>query len=360
MAAETMLAVRTYGPRDYRVEEVPVPVAGPGEVVIEVGACGICASDMKCWLGGELFWGKPGGRGFVDAGAIAGHEYGGVVVGLGAGAAERHGVQIGDRVVAEQIVPCNECRFCRSNQYWMCQRHHIFGFKHDAPGGMAQYNRYPANALVHKVPASLSDGEVAYIEPAACAWHAVDRGQIKPGDTVAICGVGNIGLCMVQIAKLSEPGRLIALDTKPYRLDLARQLGADVAIDVSREDAVQTVRDLTDGYGCDVYIEASGNPAAVQQGLEMLRKLGTFVEFSVFNEPATINWTIIGDGKELTIHGSHLGPFCYPKTIAAIADGRLNVKPLVAESFPVTEFEGAMAASLSGDGMKNLILPVPV
>lgn len=357
MSADTMLAVRTYGPRDYRIEEVPVPAPGPGEVLIEVGACGICASDMKCWLGGELFWGKPGQRGYADPGVIAGHEYGGVVVALGDGASERHGVKLGDRVVAEQIVPCNECRFCQNNQYWMCQRHAIFGFKTETHGGMATYNLYPANALVHKLPATLSEAEAAYIEPAACAWHAVDRGEIKPGDTVVICGAGNIGLCMVQIARLSKPGQLIALDTKPFRLELARQLGADITIDVSHTDAVQQVRELTGGYGCDVYIEASGNPAAIQQGLDMIRKLGTYVEFSVFNEPATINWTIIGDTKELTIHGSHLGPFCYPKTIQAITDGRLKVAPLVADVFPLTDFSAAMQASLSGRGLKNLIIP---
>ncbi|HET7092386.1 MAG TPA: zinc-binding dehydrogenase, partial [Thermomicrobiales bacterium] len=117
------------------------------------------------------------------------------------------------------------------------------------------------------------------------------------------------------------------------------------------------VRSLTDGYGCDVYIEASGNPAGIAQGLQMIRKLGTFVEFSVFNEPANVNWTIVGDTKELTIHGSHLGPYCYPKTIEAIADGRIDVKPLIADSYPVTDFQRAMEASLSGGVLKNLIVP---
>jgi threonine dehydrogenase-like Zn-dependent dehydrogenase len=240
----------------------------------------------------------------------------------------------------------------------MCERHWIFGFKRYTNGGMARYNLFPANSIVHKVPDSLSDGEAAYIEPMACAWHAVDRGEIKPGDTVVICGVGNIGLCMLQIAKLRQPGQLVALDTKPYRLELARQFGADVVIDVTQEDAVQKVRDLTEGYGCDVYIEASGNPAGVIQGLEMIRKLGTFVEFSVFNEPVTVNWTIIGDTKELNIHGSHLGPYCYPKTIAAIADGRLDVKPLIAEAYPLTSFHEAMESSLSGGVLKNILVPV--
>ncbi len=354
----TMRAVVTHGPRDYRIEEVPVPDVGPGEVLIEVGAVGICASDMKCFLGGELFWGKEGKPGYVAAPAIAGHEYAGRVVALGEDADERHGVQLGDRVVAEQIVPCGECHFCRNGQYWMCRRHWIFGFKEALPGGMAKYNRFPAEALVHRLPESLSDGEAAYIEPMACAWHAVDRGDIKRGDTVVICGVGNIGLCMLQIAKLRGPGRLVALDTKPYRLDLARQFGADETINVLEEDAVQRVLGMTDDYGCDVYIEASGNPAGVAQGLAMIRKLGTFVEFSVFNEPATVNWTVIGDTKELNIHGSHLGPYCYPKVIDALVTGQVDVKPLLASSFQLTDFDRAMEASLSGDVLKNLVVPV--
>jgi erythritol/L-threitol dehydrogenase len=353
----TMQAVMTHGPRDYRVEEQPVPEPGPGELLIEVDAVGICASDMKCWLGGALFWGEDGRGGFVEAPCVAGHEYAGRVVALGEGAAARHSVREGDRVVAEQIVPCNECRYCRDGTYWMCQRHWIFGFKRQTNGGMAKYNRFPADALVHKVPDSLSPGEAAYIEPMACAWHAVDRGEIEPGDTVVVAGVGNIGLCMLQIAKLRQPGRLIALDTKPYRLELARQLGADEAIDVSGGDAVHRVLDLTDGYGCDVYIEATGHPSGVSQGLQMIRKLGTFVEFSVFNEPATVNWTVIGDSKELNIHGSHLGPGGYAPSIRALADGSVTVKPLLAESFPLSQFDRAMEAALSGDVLKTLVVP---
>ncbi|MDQ3540005.1 MAG: alcohol dehydrogenase catalytic domain-containing protein, partial [Chloroflexota bacterium] len=193
--AETMLAVVTHGPRDYRVEEMPVPHPRRGELIIEVGAIGICASDMKCWLGGSLFWGDDGSGGFVKGPCIAGHEYGGRIVAMGDGAEAHWNVREGDRIVAEQIVPCNECRYCRDGHYWMCQRHWIFGFKRQTHGGMARFNRIPAQAIVHRVPDALSDGEAAYIEPMACAWHAVDRGEIQEGDTVVIGGVGNIGLC---------------------------------------------------------------------------------------------------------------------------------------------------------------------
>lgn len=355
---EMMTAVTTHGPKDYRVGSVPVPVPGFGEILIEVEACGICASDMKCWLGGELFWGKDGSGGYVEGPCVAGHEFAGRIVSMGDGAAERTGLSPGARIVAEQIVPCNDCRFCLSGDYWMCMRHHIFGFKHQLNGGMAKYCLYPYGSLIHRVPDSLTAGEAAYIEPASCAWHAVDRGEIREGDTVVICGVGNIGLCMIQIARMFKPSRVIAVDTKEYRLDLARQLGADIALNVTSDDVIANVRDLTDGYGCDVFIEASGNPAGVEQGLQMIRKLGTFVEFSVFNEPATINWTIIGDSKELTIHGSHLGPNCYPKTIAAIADGTLNVKPLLADAYSLDRFAEAMESSLSGTVLKNMLIPV--
>src|SRR5579871_1261108 len=126
--AEMMLAVVCYAAHDYRVEEVPKPQAGPGEVVIKMIASGICASDMKCFAGGLLFWGEHGNDGYVWPPCIAGHEFGGTVVALGEGAAEKHGIQIGDRVVAEQIIPCWNCRYCKRGQYWMCQTHHIFGF----------------------------------------------------------------------------------------------------------------------------------------------------------------------------------------------------------------------------------------
>ena len=102
---ETMQVIRAHGPRDYRIEEIAVPSPGPGEVLIQVDACGICASDMKCYTGGELFWGVNGSGGYCEPPAVAGHEFAGHVVALGEGAAGKHGVQIGDRVIAEQIIP---------------------------------------------------------------------------------------------------------------------------------------------------------------------------------------------------------------------------------------------------------------
>jgi erythritol/L-threitol dehydrogenase len=353
MSTEAMQAVVCHAPYDYRVEELPRPQPGPGELLVKVGSTGICASDMKCFTGGELFWKTTGWH--CEAPVVPGHEFAGVVAELGEGAAERHDVRVGDHAIAEQIVPCDRCRFCKSGAYWMCEPHVTFGFNRD--GGMAEYMLFPANARVHRIADSISKQQAAYIEPLACAMHAIDRGEIAPGDTVVIGGTGNIGLCALQAAKRFNPGQMIALDTNPARLELALRLGADVAINPLEEDAPARVKALTDGYGCDVYVEMSGSGKAPQQGLDMIRRLGTLVAFSVLNEPALIDWNLVGDQKELNVHGSHLGPYCYPKAITAIADGTIDVTSLISAEFPLAEFDAAMEAARSGENLKTLLTP---
>ena len=167
------------------------------------------------------------------------------------------------------------------------------------------------------------------IEPYACSLHAVRRAGIQVDDVVVLAGAGTLGLGMVGAIKLRNPRKLIALDLSEERLRLARRFGADITIQPNREDAIRRVLELTDGYGCDVYIEATGHPSAVPQGLEMICKGGTFVEFSVFSGPATADWSIIGDAKEIEIRGSQLSPYCFPTTIENIASGKAPTEGVV-------------------------------
>ncbi len=146
---ETMSAVVCHGPRDYRLEEVAVPQPGPGEVLVRVEACGICASDLKCYHGAQKFWGGDGRPAWAETQVIPGHEFVGEVVQLDEASAERLKIAVGDRVVSEQIVPCWSCRYCLRGQYWMCNVHDIYGFKRATPGAMARYMVYPASSLVH-------------------------------------------------------------------------------------------------------------------------------------------------------------------------------------------------------------------
>ncbi len=337
---KTMPAVVCHGPHDYRLDEVAVPTAGPDEVIVEVLAIGICAGDVKCWDGAPLFWESDGTRpGYAEPPAIAGHEPIGRVVALGVGAGRKRGLEIGDLAISEQIVPCHDCRFCRRGQYWMCQVHHVYGFKSCLPGGMAPYMKYPAGAIVHKVPADMDPTCAAMIEPLTCSIHAVQRARIEFGDTVVVAGCGPLGLGMVAAARLTSPSRLIALDLRDNRLEVARQMGADLTMNPDKQDVVSEVLELTEGYGCDVYIEATGFVEAVPQGLRMIRKLGRFVEFSVHREPVTVDWTLIGDVKELDIYGSHLGPYCYPLAIDYIHRSLIDVAPIVTHTLPLAEFE---------------------
>lgn len=354
-----MKAVVCHGPSDYRLDEIPRPTPGPGEVLIKVGACGICGSDIKCYTGASLFWGEAGTGGYCEPPVVTGHEFAGIVTDLGAGAGVKYGIVEGDSVVAEQILPCGKCRFCREGHYWMCEPNWIFGFKSGgrAEGGMAEYALLPANSLIHKVDPRLDKYEAAYLEPLSCAIHAVEQAHIKPGDVVVVSGIGSIGLCMLQAARMYNPGLVIAVGTRAPRLDLALTLGADHGVNVRESDPVEFVRDLTGGYGADVCIEASGGVEGPQQALEMVRKMGTLVAFSSIKDKVSVNWNLLGDQKELTVRGSHLGPHCYPKAIEAVAEGHIDVASLVTGRYSLDKFADAFTAAQTGEGIKTMVVP---
>ena len=158
---------------------------------------------------------------------------------------------------------------------------------------------------------------------------------------VVISGAGTLGLGMITYARMKNPSKLISLDMADNRLEKAKEFGADITINPGREDVVQRILDMTDGYGCDIYIEATGHPSSVVQGLKMIRKLGRFVEFSVFGEPTTVDWSIIGDRKELDLLGSHLSPYCYPFVIENISNGNLKTEGVVSKTFSLGECETA-------------------
>ena len=352
---DSMTAVVCHGPRDYRVQTIARPAAGPCEMVIRIGACGICASDCKCWSGAKMFWGA---NPWVKAPVVPGHEFFGTVESLGEGAARHFGVAAGERVIAEQIVPCDRCRYCRSGQYWMCEVHNIFGFQREvADGGMAQFMRIPSTARVHRIPDEMPLEDAAIIEPLACAIHAVNRGDIQLDDVVVIAGAGPIGLMMVQVARLKTPRRLVVIDMVAERLALAKQYGADVIVNPKDQDAVRLVKDMTGGYGCDVYIEATGATGGVVQGLDMIRKLGRFVEFSVFGHDTEVDWSIIGDRKELDVRGAHLGPYCYPIAIDLLSRGLVTSKGIVTHDYPIEAWGEAIAMANSLDSIKVLLKP---
>ena len=349
---ETMQAVVCHGPRDYRLEAIPKPVAGPGEALVRVEAVGICASDLKCYLGAAKFWGDENRPAWAETEVVPGHEFAGIIEQIDDEAAARWGVAVGDRVVSEQIVPCWKCRYCLGGNYHMCAPHDLYGFKRRTPGAMASYMVYPAEALVHKVSRDLPPAHAAFTEPLSCSLHAVDRADIRFGDTVVVAGCGPIGLGMVAGAAAKSPARVIALDVADAKLELAKLCGADLTLNIAQTDVVQVVKDLTDGYGADVYLEGTGHPSAVPQGLNLLRKLGTFVEYSVFKDPVSVDWSIISDDKELDVRGAHLGPNCWPAAIRMIESGKLPMDQICTHQLPLEDFQQGL--DLVAEGTKSI------
>ncbi len=349
---DTMQAVVCHGPEDYRLEQIPVPVPGPGEALVRVEAVGICASDLKCFHGAAKFWGDEHRPAWAETEVVPGHEFVGEVVALDDQARTRWRVDVGDRVVSEQIVPCWRCRYCRRGQYWMCAPHDIYGFKRRTPGAMAEFMLYPADALVHPISKSLPAAHAAFAEPLSCALHAVERGGITFDDVVVVAGCGPIGLGMVAGAAAKNPAHVIALDVNDTKLELAKLCGADLTVNITHEDPVPIVLDLTEGYGADVYLEGSGHPSAVLQGLTLLRKLGTYVEYGVFGSDVTVDWSIISDDKELDVRGAHLGPHCWPAAIRLLESGRLPLDRIITHQLPLTEFTQGL--ELVSDGTRSI------
>lgn len=355
MMKGTMKALRMYAPYDFRVDEIPIPEIGPDEILIKVEGCGICAGDVKTLHGGIRVWGTSPETCNIEAPVTGGHEFVGRVVEFGE---KVRGIEIGDRMVSEQIVPCGECRFCKAGIYSMCQRHYIYGFRQETAGGMAEYMKFHKNGINHKLPEGMTVEQGALIEPLACAMHAVERGNIGHNDVVVISGLGAIGLGMVSVARKLQPKLLIGLDLRRQRLDKAMEYGADLVLNPLETDVVAKIKELTDGYGCDVYIEASGSEKSVKQGLASIRFRGTYVQFGVFPDAISVDWNDIGDGKEITINGSHLGPYCYEPVIRGIMDGSIHTEGLMSHQFKLEDWKEAFeVAEKDPDAYKVMLVP---
>lgn len=350
-----MKALRAHAPFDYRLDEIDVPDVGPHDVLARVLACGICAGDTKAFGGGIRIWGTSPEDRYIEAPVTGGHEFVGEVVQIGANVTS---CEPGDRVIAEQIVPCGDCPYCRASQHWLCSDSAVFGFKQHCAGGFAEFVKLPPNAIVHRVPETMTVAEAALVEPISCGFHAVEQAGITSDDVVVVAGLGGIGLAMVSIVAARLPRMVIGVDVREDRTALAESFGADLVLNPLGCDLGEEVRKLTDGLGCDVYLEVSGNEASVRQGLDALRNRGRFVQMGVFPDLVSADWNIIGDGKELRILGSHLSGTAYPSVIKGIGNGTIRTEGLVTHTFPLHQWQEAFETAERGhNALKVLLTP---
>ena len=340
----TMRAAVTRDWNDIQIEDVPVPVLDPGEVLVSVGACGICGTDLKIVAG--VYKGSwPPALPFIQ-----GHEWAGTVAALGEGVT---GLQVGDRVAAENHKGCGACANCRRGRYNLCEVARSKGkayklYGHSAQGAFAEYAARPAG-LLHKLPDAVSFEEGTIVNQGALGLHAIRRCRIEPGDTVAVIGPGLVGLITVQLAKAVGATRVIVAGRGP-RLDLARELGADDVVDISTTDTVEGIRALTDGRGADCAFECAGAPEAVVASINCVKRGGRVALVGLTgNKNVAFNTDRIAL-DEVDVFGVRSSPNAYPELINLIAARKVNVKKLVSRVYPLEQINAAFDAFRKREG----------
>lgn len=339
-----MRAAVTRAWNDIQLEQVPVPELEPGEVLVRVGACGICGTDLKI-VSGVYKGSWPPALPFIQ-----GHEWGGTVAALGQGVT---GLQVGDRVAAENHKGCGSCPMCRQGRYNLCEVARTKGkayklYGHSAPGAFAEYAARPA-ALLHKIPDNVSFEESTIINQGALGLHAIRRCRIDPGDTVAVIGPGLVGMITLQLAKAVGATGVIVVGRGP-RLDLARELGADEVVDYTASDTVEAIRALTGGRGVDCAFECAGTPAAVVAAVNCVRRGGRVALVGLTGGKAIELNTDRIALDEIDLFGVRSSPNAYPELIKLIAAGKINVRKLVSRTYPLEQINEAFEAFRNREG----------
>jgi len=340
----TMRAAVTRDWNDIHIEDVPVPALEPGDVLVQVGACGICGTDLKIVTG--VYKGSwPPSLPFIQ-----GHEWAGTVAVIGEGVT---GFQVGDRVAAENHKGCGTCANCRRGRYNLCEvarskgkAYQLYG--HSAQGAFAEYAARPA-ALLHKLPDAVSFEEGTIVNQGALGLHAIRRCRIEHGDTVAVIGPGLIGLITVQLAKAVGATRVIVAGRGP-RLELARELGADYLVDISTTDTVEGIRSLTNGIGADCAFECAGAPESVVASINCVKRGGRVALVGLTgNKNVAFNTDRLAL-DEVDMFGVRSSPNAYPELINLIAAGKVNVRKLVSRIYPLERITEAFEAFRDREG----------
>ncbi|MFJ8823498.1 zinc-dependent alcohol dehydrogenase family protein [Streptomyces sp. NPDC102467] len=316
------------------VGEVPDPTPGPRDVVVEVAACGLCGTDLHIRQG-EFAPTLP---------VVPGHEFAGTVAEVGSAVTE---VRVGDRVAVDPSLHCHECRFCRAGRGNLCERWAAIGVT--TAGGAAQYALAPVANCV-RLPDHVRTQDAALIEPLSCAVRGYDVLQSRLGSHVLIYGSGTMGLMMLELAKRTGAASVDVVDLNAERLATAQQLG------VSASAAGPDELDRPEGW--DVVIDATGNAAAIQDGLGRVAKAGTFLQFGVadYATRVTIDPYRIYN-QEITITGSMAVLHSYERAAELFAGGVLDPDVFISDRLPLDQYPEALDQFASGVGRKIVVVP---
>ena len=331
-----------YRNSDVRLQEMPTPQIGDGEVLVKSMACGICGSDVLEWYR------------IKKAPLVLGHEMAGEIVETGPGVEK---LAVGDRVFVSHHVPCNTCRFCLSGHHTACETLHTTNYH---PGGFAEYVRVPVINVergTFRLPQSMTYEEATFLEPLACVLRGQGRLGIEPGSTVLVLGSGISGALHIVMARLCGAGRIIATDVHPFRLNLATTLGADAVIHAG-ENVSNKVREVNDGFLADRVILCTGAPAAADQALRCVERGGKVLFFAVPTGDVTVP---INDfwRNDIGIMTSYAGaPADLAQALELIRAGRLPTERMITHRLPLAQTQqGFQLVASAGESLKVIVYP---
>jgi L-iditol 2-dehydrogenase len=325
-----MKAAMLYGVRNLRIEDVPIPQLDKGEVLVRVRAATTCGTDLKIFQRGYVSH-------VIKLPTIFGHEWAGEIVDL---SPDVDWLERGMRIRAGNSAPCLHCKMCERGKFNLCENM-IWLW-----GAYAEYLKVPAQMVrvnLQKIPVHVSYEEAALTEPLACVLHGVEEAGVKLGDTIAIIGAGPIGLLHLLTVKRLGVERVFMVDLVEERLDFAQRIGADETIDGKQEDVIRRIRELTDGCGADVVIEAVGLPFTWEQALRMVRKGGTVLEFGGC-PPGTqikVSTELLHYGEVKVLGAFHTTPIHFRRALQLISSKTINVKSLITRKMPLDQLKDA-------------------
>jgi threonine 3-dehydrogenase len=342
---QTMRALRKAGAGPgFALEQVPVPAVGPNDVLIRVGAVGLCGTDLHIY--GWDHWAERR----VKPPLTIGHEFMGHVSAVGAAV---RAVVVGDRVSAEGHLACGVCTLCRTGQAHICEHVRIIGV--DVDGAFADYIRMP-ESNVWKLDPAIPDAWAAVFDPLGNAVHTVMAAGVST-KSVVITGVGSIGLMAIPVARAAGAAKVFAVDVNPQKLALAARIGADATFSATQPDLVEDIVARTNGDGVDVLLEMSGSGSAIDSGLAMVRNGGVAALLGIPSDEVEINLAerIIFKGLTvLGINGRRMFETWY-QTQALVTSGRVDLTPIITHELRFEQYDEAFALMRSGAAAKIVL-----
>ncbi len=321
--------------------ETPLRKLETNEVLVQIAACGVCGTDV------HIFAGEAHARPPV----ILGHEFAGTVIEAGN---QVRDLQSGDHVVVDPNIACGGCYYCRRGQVNFCENLRALGV--DIDGGFAEFTIVPARQC-YKLPEDFPLELGAFAEPLSCCLRGLERAAIQPGQSVAIVGAGNIGLLMLQLARLAGAGMIFVLDPLESKRAIGKQLGADFVVDANHPAAVQEIAEQTHG-GCDVVIECVGKAEAAELALALTKRGSCVVLFGLAAPEAYARLYLQKAFlKELTILSSILNPFTFHRAVDLLAQGKINLTPFSLNRFALEEIGEALESTRKSLVVKTLVIP---